>query len=98
MNTRAAVPDSEDGSPTRQHRGLAPGRAGRERGPSSVQELDQPTLHEGQTVLEGVVKNITDYGAFVDLGGVDGLLHVTDMAHGAGSITRARALTKSVRR
>ncbi len=36
-------------------------------------------LHEGQ-VLEGVVKNITDYGAFVDLGGVDGLLHVTDIA------------------
>ncbi|NWH07106.1 MAG: 30S ribosomal protein S1 [Alphaproteobacteria bacterium] len=36
-------------------------------------------LREGQ-VVEGVVKNITDYGAFVDLGGVDGLLHVTDMA------------------
>jgi len=37
------------------------------------------SLKEGQ-VLEGVVKNITDYGAFVDLGGVDGLLHVTDIA------------------
>ncbi len=36
-------------------------------------------LHEGQ-VVEGVVKNITEYGAFVDLGGIDGLLHVTDMA------------------
>ena len=36
-------------------------------------------LHEGQ-VVDGVVKNITEYGAFVDLGGVDGLLHVTDMA------------------
>jgi small subunit ribosomal protein S1 len=36
-------------------------------------------LKEGQ-VLEGVVKNVTDYGAFVDLGGIDGLLHVTDMA------------------
>ena len=36
-------------------------------------------LQERQ-ILEGVVKNITDYGAFVDLGGVDGLLHVTDMA------------------
>jgi len=36
-------------------------------------------LNEGD-VVEGVVKNITDYGAFVDLGGVDGLLHVTDMA------------------
>ena len=37
------------------------------------------SLQEGQ-VVEGVVKNITDYGAFVDLGGVDGLLHVTDIA------------------
>ena len=36
-------------------------------------------LREGQ-VLNGVVKNITDYGAFIDLGGVDGLLHVTDIA------------------
>ncbi|MBS8271583.1 S1 RNA-binding domain-containing protein, partial [Halomonas litopenaei] len=36
-------------------------------------------LTEGQEV-DGVVKNITEYGAFVDLGGVDGLLHVTDMA------------------
>jgi small subunit ribosomal protein S1 len=36
-------------------------------------------LYEGM-VLDGVVKNITEYGAFVDLGGVDGLLHVTDMA------------------
>jgi len=37
-------------------------------------------LAEGQ-VIEGVVKNITDYGAFVDLGGIDGLLHVTDMSY-----------------
>src|SRR5450631_1434241 len=36
-------------------------------------------LEEGQ-IIEGVVKNITDYGAFIDLGGIDGLLHVTDMA------------------
>ncbi|MEL6287739.1 MAG: 30S ribosomal protein S1 [Pseudomonadota bacterium] len=36
-------------------------------------------LAEGQ-IIEGVVKNITDYGAFIDLGGIDGLLHVTDMA------------------
>jgi small subunit ribosomal protein S1 len=36
-------------------------------------------LEEGQ-VLQGVIKNITDYGAFVDLGGVDGLLHVTDIS------------------
>ncbi len=37
------------------------------------------SLEEGQ-VIDGVVKNITDYGAFVDLGGIDGLLHVTDIA------------------
>lgn len=36
-------------------------------------------LEEGQ-IVDGVVKNVTDYGAFVDLGGIDGLLHVTDMA------------------
>ena len=38
-------------------------------------------LEEG-VILEGTVKNVTDYGAFVDLGGIDGLLHVTDMAWG----------------
>jgi len=38
------------------------------------------SLSEGQ-VIDGVVKNITDYGAFVDLGGIDGLLHVTDMSY-----------------
>jgi small subunit ribosomal protein S1 len=38
------------------------------------------TLTEGQ-VIDGVVKNITDYGAFVDLGGIDGLLHVTDISY-----------------
>ncbi|MBL8482605.1 MAG: 30S ribosomal protein S1 [Rhodocyclaceae bacterium] len=37
------------------------------------------TLREG-TIVKGVVKNITDYGAFVDLGGIDGLLHITDLA------------------
>ena len=37
------------------------------------------TLQEG-TVVKGIVKNITDYGAFVDLGGIDGLLHITDLA------------------
>ena len=39
------------------------------------------TLAEGQ-VMPGVVKNLTDYGAFIDLGGIDGLLHVTDMSWG----------------
>ena len=38
-------------------------------------------MEEG-AVLEGIVKNITDYGAFIDLGGVDGLLHITDMSWG----------------
>jgi len=37
------------------------------------------TLQEG-TIVNGIVKNITDYGAFVDLGGIDGLLHITDLA------------------
>ncbi len=37
------------------------------------------TLSEG-SIVKGVVKNITDYGAFIDLGGIDGLLHITDMA------------------
>jgi len=39
------------------------------------------TIHEGK-VMTGVVKNITEYGAFVDLGGIDGLLHITDMSWG----------------
>ena len=38
------------------------------------------SLAEGQ-IIDGVVKNITDYGAFVDLGGIDGLLHVTDLSY-----------------
>jgi small subunit ribosomal protein S1 len=38
-------------------------------------------LQEGQ-ILEGMIKNLTDYGAFVDLGGLDGLLHITDMSWG----------------
>ncbi len=37
------------------------------------------SLHDGQ-VLNGVVKNLTDYGAFIDLGGIDGLLHITDIS------------------
>lgn len=37
------------------------------------------SLHEGQE-LQGVVKNLTDYGAFIDLGGIDGLLHITDIS------------------
>jgi len=47
-------------------------------------ELKEETLNrlqEGQ-IVEGVVKNLTDYGAFIDLGGIDGLLHITDMSWG----------------
>ena len=44
------------------------------------------SLQEG-AVVKGIVKNITDYGAFVDLGGIDGLLHITD-PHGAASNIR----------
>ena len=50
------------------------------------QDMDAPQiaallerLEEG-VIIKGVVKNLTDYGAFVDLGGIDGLLHITDMA------------------
>nr|CAA6806065.1 MAG: SSU ribosomal protein S1p [uncultured Thiotrichaceae bacterium] len=46
---------------------------------SAEREALLDNLQEGQTV-KGVVKNLTDYGAFLDLGGIDGLLHITDMA------------------
>jgi small subunit ribosomal protein S1 len=46
-----------------------------------LRELIIKELEEGQ-IREGVVKNITDFGAFIDLGGVDGLLHITDMSWG----------------
>ncbi|HZO09669.1 MAG TPA: 30S ribosomal protein S1 [Myxococcota bacterium] len=46
-----------------------------------LREATLGTLAPGQ-IVDGVVKNLTDYGAFVDLGGIDGLLHVTDMSWG----------------
>ncbi|HEB63205.1 MAG TPA: 30S ribosomal protein S1 [Gammaproteobacteria bacterium] len=46
---------------------------------SAEREKLLENLEEGQTV-KGIVKNLTDYGAFIDLGGIDGLLHITDMA------------------
>ena len=46
---------------------------------SAERESLMKNLQEG-VVLKGIVKNLTDYGAFVDLGGIDGLLHITDMA------------------
>ncbi|MEE4278302.1 MAG: 30S ribosomal protein S1 [Halieaceae bacterium] len=54
-------------------------RAVMEEANSAEREALLANLQEGQTI-KGVVKNLTDYGAFVDLGGVDGLLHITDMA------------------
>ncbi|HZW61811.1 MAG TPA: 30S ribosomal protein S1, partial [Candidatus Babeliales bacterium] len=48
---------------------------------SEVRQKILDTLHEGQ-VIQGVVKNITNYGVFIDVGGVDGLLHITDMTWG----------------
>jgi small subunit ribosomal protein S1 len=46
-----------------------------------MRESTLGTLSEGQ-ILDGVIKNLTDYGAFIDLGGIDGLLHITDMSWG----------------
>jgi small subunit ribosomal protein S1 len=48
---------------------------------SGVKEQTLSNLEEG-IIVDGVIKNLTDYGAFVDLGGIDGLLHVTDMSWG----------------
>jgi small subunit ribosomal protein S1 len=48
---------------------------------TSVRDVTLEKLEEGQ-IIEGFVKNVTDYGAFVDLGGVDGLLHVSDLSWG----------------
>ena len=47
----------------------------------SLRDETLRTLEDG-LVIEGIVKNITDYGAFIDLGGIDGLLHITDMSWG----------------
>ncbi len=58
---------------------------------SEKRGLTLESLHEG-AVLTGVVKNLTDYGAFVDLGGIDGLLHITDMSW--GRLTHPRDLVQ----
>ncbi len=52
-----------------------------ERERDEMKQKTLKTLEEGQ-VLEGTIKNLTEYGAFVDLGGIDGLLHITDMSWG----------------
>ena len=56
-------------------------RAVMERERAQLKQETMKVLEEG-VILVGIVKNITDYGAFVDLGGIDGLLHVTDMSWG----------------
>jgi len=48
---------------------------------AALKESTLERLKEGQ-VVEGIVKNLTEYGAFIDLGGIDGLLHITDMSWG----------------
>ena len=58
------------------------------------------TLKEG-TIVNGIVKNITDYGAFIDLGGIDGLLHITDLAwrrvrHPSEMLTVGQEITAKV--
>lgn len=47
----------------------------------SLKKITLENLEEGR-VIEGIVKNVTDYGAFIDLGGIDGLVHLTDMSWG----------------
>ena len=48
---------------------------------AALKETTLERLKEGQ-IVEGIVKNLTEYGAFIDLGGIDGLLHITDMSWG----------------
>ena len=48
---------------------------------AELKEMTLESLKEGQ-IVEGIVKNLTEYGAFIDLGGIDGLLHITDMSWG----------------
>ncbi len=73
--------DPEDQPPPRQRRGFAKGwRSKKNRSHAeSPQALERSPK---AAVVTGVVKNLTDYGAFVDLGGIDGLLHVSDMSYG----------------
>jgi ribosomal protein S1 len=77
-SARVRLQDHQVQQEARQHRALSPRAAG-----EGAREPQEETLkpQEGQ-IIDGVVKNITDYGAFVDLGGIDGLLHITDMSWG----------------
>ena len=77
-NIRAFLPGSLVDSRS-QNEQLEGNRDVLENANSAEREKLLANLEEGQ-VVKGIVKNLTDYGAFVDLGGVDGLLHITDMA------------------
>ena len=79
MDIAPAFRDPENGPQAWQHRRFAPRHPWKKPVPNSAPALSRTWL-EGQ-IIDGVVKNITDYGAFVDLGGIDGLLHVTDISY-----------------
>jgi predicted RNA-binding protein with RPS1 domain len=87
MDNPAALPDPEDGPSRAATSSCRVAPFWKKPAPNSARNWSGH-LAEGQ-VRDGVVKNITDYGAFVDLGGIDGLLHVTDM-RGSASTTRAK--------
>ena len=81
LDRRAArVQDHQVQQAARQHRALAP-RAAREGARDASARRRSRRSRTGQ-IVDGVIKNLTDYGAFIDLGGIDGLLHVTDMSWG----------------
>ena len=77
--TRARRWSSRSSSSTASATTSSSRRAVLEQNAGAEREALLASLQEG-TVVKGIVKNITDYGAFVDLGGIDGLLHITDLA------------------
>ena len=77
MGTPQPFADPENGSCTWKYCCVPPRNAEESREDTRSELMEQ--LREG-SIVEGIVKNITDYGAFIDLGGVDGLLHVTDIS------------------
>ena len=76
----ARVQGHQPRPPPQQHRAVAQGRAGE--GVREEEGRDPQAAARKACVLKGVVKNITDYGVFIDLGGIDGLLHITDISWG----------------
>ena len=73
------VPSHQNPPPERPHDIVVSRKAVLEEQMGADRESIIGTLSEG-AVVKGIIKNITDYGAFVDLGGIDGLLHITDLA------------------